>query len=369
MKKAWLKIKNGFLSYSRADRAGIIILVFVLLVFLGVKGYIKSLTPEPYYTKEQFDDIQLKWETILHDNEKASKKELTLFRFNPNSVTKIMLDSLDLPSPIKSNLIKYRSAGGSFTSKSDVRKLYGMTDSLFKLISPFIVIPKNKPQLLTKKEDSSAIKAIEGFFDPNQASINELKQYGLNTFQAKNIVSYRNSGGSYRQPEDLLKIYGLDSTTYKRIFPYLKIEVVEKPKTLIPEEFIKIELNSADTTDLIKLRGIGSVFASRIIKYRNLLGGFYESRQLMEVYGFTEEMFASVKIFVTIDTTKIERIRINYAEFAEIIRHPYFNKSNVNAILNEKDKNGPIRNLSELKELESIDGEFFKKVKPYINCR
>lgn len=368
MKKAWLKIKNGFLSYSRSDRVGIMILSILIFILLGIKAYIKRIPPEPYYTKEQFDEIQLQWNTILQENERDPERGKRLFIFNPNTIPEETLDSLKLPLPIKSNLIKYRDAGGTFKSINDLQKLYGMTDSIFRQIAPFVAIPQKKPRLQTgnvKKIEAD----ISGFFDPNTASLNELKKYGLNSFQAKNIVSYRESGGSYYQPEDLLKIYGLDSVTFKRIYPYLKIDVVLEPEKIVTIQQISIELNTADTTELVKLKGIGPVFASRIIKYRNLLGGYHHRKQLLEVYGFSEEMYRSVESFVTIDTTKIEQIRINYAGFSEMVRHPYFNKSNVSAILNEKDKKGPIRNLYELERLEAIDREFIEKVKPYVSCR
>nr|WP_321358143.1 helix-hairpin-helix domain-containing protein [uncultured Draconibacterium sp.] len=367
MRKAWLKIKNGFLSYSRGDRVGIIILSILILLLFGANAYVKRIAPKPYYTPEQFDEIQAQWNAAWHANENA--EVLSLFNFNPNIIDENTLDSLNLPRQIKRNMIRYRAAGGSFNSKNDLRKLYGMSDSMFQQIAPYIVIPEATVEPQTKNVEELEAKQPVGFFDPNTASKEELEGLGFSSYQANNIVSYRNSGGSYNQPEDLLKIYGLDSAIYSRIYPYIKIDVAVESEKEVPEELFTIELNSADTSDLVKLKGIGSVYASRIIKYRNLLGGFCDVNQLLEVYGFSEELFAAVKPSITIDTTAIKPIRINYAGFSELIRHPYFDKSNVNAILNEKDKNGPIKKLSELEVLESIDAEFIDKVRPYVTCR
>ncbi|WP_297101448.1 helix-hairpin-helix domain-containing protein [uncultured Draconibacterium sp.] len=367
MRKAWLKIKNGFLSYSRGDRVGIIILSVLILLLLGANAYVKRIAPKPYYTPEQFEEIQAQWNAAWQANDNAEL--LSLFNFNPNTIEESALDSLDLPAQIKRNLIRYRAAGGSFKSKNDVRKLYGMSDSLFQHIASYILIPKATVETQTNNKEEPKVEPPVGFFDPNTASKEALEDFGFSSYQANNIVSYRNSGGGYRQPDDLLKIYGLDSATYKRVYPYVKIDNVAEPEKEVPEELFTIELNSADTSDLVKLKGVGSVYASRIVKYRNLLGGFCNVNQLMEVYGFTEELFAAVKPSVTIDTTAIKPIRINYAEFSELIRHPYFDKSNVNDILNEKDKNGPIKKLSDLEVLESIDAEFIDKVRPYVTCR
>ncbi|WP_163322042.1 helix-hairpin-helix domain-containing protein [Draconibacterium mangrovi] len=367
MRKAWLKIKNGFLSYTRGDRVGIIILSILILLLLGANAFVKRIAPKPYYTPEQFQEIQAQWDAAWQPDENG--EVLSLFTFNPNIIDESALDSLDLPEQIKRNIMKYRAAGGSFKSKNDLRKLYGMSDSVFQYVAPYIVIPEATSKKQTKRTYEPETTQPLGFFDPNTAGKEELQKFGFTSYQADNIVSYRESGGSYRRPEDLLKIYGVDSATYKQISPYLKIEVVIEPQKVSPEELFIVELNSADTSDLIQLNGIGSVYASRIIKYRNLLGGFYMTNQLMEVYGFSEELLTSIKPSVTIDTTAIKPIRINYAEFSEMISHPYFDKSKVNAILNEKDKNGPIKNLSELEALESIDAEFIDKIRPYITCR
>ncbi|QIA09401.1 helix-hairpin-helix domain-containing protein [Draconibacterium halophilum] len=369
MRKIWLKIKNGFLSYSRGDRVGILILSILMLILVGGNVFIKRTSPEPYYTQEQFDEIQAQWNAVLQAKENGPEKSLSLFSFNPNTIGESALDSLDLPQQIKRNLIRYRAAGGGFKSKNDLQKLYGMSDSVFEQIAPFIDIPKPITKAQSKTVQKIEEKQPTGFFDPNTASKKELEDLGLNSFQANNIVSYRNSGGSYKQAEDLLKIYGLDSATYKGISPYVKINAMVEAEKVFSEELIMVELNSADTSDLIKLKGIGSVFASRIIKYRNLLGGFCSANQLMEVYGFTEEMFSAIQPSITIDTATIKPIRINFAEYAEMIRHPYFDKANVNTILNEKDKNGPIENLSDLEKLESVDAEFVEKIRPYVTCR
>ncbi|WP_321346725.1 helix-hairpin-helix domain-containing protein [uncultured Draconibacterium sp.] len=369
MRKSWLKIKTEFLSYSRGDRVGIIVLSVLIVALIGVRSLLNTKSPDPVLTQQQFKEIQQQWNFALQANESTLTKSLSRFNFNPNTIDESALDSLDLPEQIKRNMIKYRAAGGSFSAKNDVRKLYGMNDSIFQQIEAFIVLPIKNENVKLKNVEKAELEKPSGFFDPNNAGVTELQRFGFSSYQANNIVSYLNSGGSYQKPEDLLKIYGLDSATYNQIVPYIKIKVVAEPEKETSEELFTIELNSADTIDLLRLKGIGPVYAGRIIKYRNLLGGFHNSSQLLEVYGFSEEMFSAVQSLVTVDSTTIEPIRINYAEFAELLRHPYFDKSSVSVILNEKDRNGPIKNLAELEKLEFIDAEFIDKVRPYVTCR
>lgn len=84
-----------------------------------------------------------------------------------------------------------------------------------------------------------------------------------------------------------------------------------------------VELNSADTTVLKKVPGIGSVFARRIIKYRDLLGGFYSVEQLGEVYGIDEERYEAMKSWFSVDLSAIRQLLVNQLSAKELASHPY----------------------------------------------
>jgi len=93
-----------------------------------------------------------------------------------------------------------------------------------------------------------------------------------------------------------LKIYGIDSSFFKSIENYIHIEILEEVTPLVIKTVVaNVELNSADSTELVQLTGIGSVFANRILKYRELLGGFYSTAQLLEVYNFHVETFKKIE--------------------------------------------------------------------------
>ena len=136
-----------------------------------------------------------------------------------------------------------------------------------------------------------------------------------------------------------------------------------------PESEIRIELNKADSVGLIQLNGIGATYATRIIKYRNLLGGYYSKKQLSEIYNFPEETYTRIQSQIYVDTAQIVKIRINFAEFSELIRHPYINKVQVKALLTYRETNGSLKNLSELHAIKGFDIETIKKISPYVTCR
>jgi DNA uptake protein ComE-like DNA-binding protein len=105
---------------------------------------------------------------------------------------------------------------------------------------------------------------------------------------------------------------------------------------------IIVELNQCDSAALDRLPGIGPVLSARIIKYRNLLGGYADKRQLLEVYGLPAETFELVSSRVTADTTLLIKININSCDYRELVRHPYLSPGEVSSILRYRESIGRI---------------------------
>jgi len=145
----------------------------------------------------------------------------------------------------------------------------------------------------------------------------------------------------------------------------------QKTKTKFPAQKSKpihqiIELNSADTNELMKLPGIGPVFSNRIVKFRNLVGGFYCTGQLLEVYGMDSARYQKLLNKVSLDTNFIQQININEVTFKELLRHPYFDYEVVKSIFNYKDEKITIVNISELRSIETISDSLFITISPYL---
>jgi DNA uptake protein ComE-like DNA-binding protein len=368
MKKAFRQIVKENLNFSKQDRNGIVALSVIIFLFLAGNIIVGNIELKP---SSDFSAII----QALEDWEKHAKSEnenRTLFHFNPNNITEEALDSLNLPAFIKRNMMSYRSAGGSFVKPRDVRRIYGMTDSIFSQIESYIQIPA-AISYVSENKPVSEVETRPTFreFDPNQSSKDELLNLGFNQFQASNLIKYRESGGFFSQSEDILKIYGIDTVFYRSIKSYIRL--AEIPEEIPVEKTepipILIELNSADSLDLLQLAGIGPVFASRILKYRNLLGGFYGKQQLLEVYGFPEETYHAISENLTIDSLQVKQLRINFSGYAELIRHPYFEKRNVEAILNFRENNGPFLSQEQLLAEGLIDTATYAVIRPYITCR
>jgi DNA uptake protein ComE-like DNA-binding protein len=366
MNQSWKKIVRNFMAFQRSDRSAIIIIGFFILIVVVANLIVLQMHPKSSSDFSEVKAIINSWE--MARAEKVHSKNAVFFHFDPNTVSKEALDSLSIPKFIKQNISSYRKAGGEFKTSSDVRKIYGMNDSIFNLLEEYILIsPKpesngtySKP--ITKRQPLSP-------FDPNTIDFDRLCDYGFSEFQAGNLVKYRNSGGVFYKSFDLLKIYGIDSAFLMRINQFVQIERKDEEPDFGKNETLKIELNAADSSDLVQLKGIGPAYANRIIKYRELLGGYYNKEQIKEVYNFPEELYQQVEPYVFVDTTTINKLRINFSEFSELLRHPYFSKNEVKLMLDKRDRDGAYKNIADLQVLEGFDSEKVKKIRPYITCR
>jgi len=127
-----------------------------------------------------------------------------------------------------------------------------------------------------------------------------------------------------------------------------------------------LDLNNCDTASLVALPGIGPVLSSRIVKYRNLIGGFVTVDQLREVYGLSEETFAMISTMVKADSLVIRKILINEWDYKQLIRHPYFQRSEVSAILKYRELKGMITSFNVMLANKLISDETARKIRPYL---
>ena len=128
-----------------------------------------------------------------------------------------------------------------------------------------------------------------------------------------------------------------------------------------------VELNSADTTALKMVPGIGSVFAKRIIKYRDLLGGFYSVEQLGEVYGIDEERYEAMKSWFSVDPSVISHLFVNQLSAKELASHPYVSYKQARIIEKMIRKKGKLQGWEDLSLLEEFPEHEQQRLRYYLS--
>lgn len=108
-----------------------------------------------------------------------------------------------------------------------------------------------------------------------------------------------------------------------------------------------VYINSADTTELKSLPGIGSFFAKNIVEYRNKLGGFIEISQMLEIYAFDSARLETIMPYISIDSVNLSKINVNTDDFKTILRHPYIEYEDVKKIVNYRESKGMIKDWND----------------------
>ena len=237
------------------------------------------------------------------------------------------------------------------------------------------------------KEDPLPVRHVETFpFDPNTADSSQLIRLGLQSWQVRNIYKYRARGGVYRKKEDFARLYGLTVKDYHRLEPYIRISSDYQPAaTLVGDKANgangangtngtngvyprKIDstqhvvLNTADTTTLRQVPGIGIYFAKEIVRYGQRLGGYVSVDQLDEIADFPQ---ASKKYFV-VQQAHPKKLNVNQLTLQQLRRHPYINYYQARAIKEYCRLHGPLKSLDDLRLSRDFPPEVIQRLAPYV---
>lgn len=241
-------------------------------------------------------------------------------------------------------------------------------------------LKETKPQ---RKSAGSSLRTFPereitlAMFDPNTADSMTFLSLGLPPWMAKNILHYRSKQGRFRHPEDFRKIYGLTEKQFQTLVPYIRITEKSESRDTVRlltaqsaqrDTLFKyqpgtvIDLNSADTTELKKIPGIGSGIARKIVNYRKRLGAYCRIEQLQEIQLKAEKL----RPWFSIDAGQIHRINLNKASLERMMYHPYINFYQAKVIVEYRKKKGNLKSLKQLSLYEEFTPADFERLEPYI---
>jgi DNA uptake protein ComE-like DNA-binding protein len=209
-------------------------------------------------------------------------------------------------------------------------------------------------------------------FNPNTISYEEAIALGFPEKTAHILINYRNKGGKFYNAESLKKLYGMNEALYEKLAPYISIdnnkrkdEFKTENKFASKQQNIILEMNSADSLQWMQLKGIKAGRARMILKYKNLLGGFYSIEQLKEVYTFNDSLYNSIKANLTVNPALIQKLKVNTVDFKTMVHHPYIKYEGTKCIFALK-KNKKIT-ADDLRNSSCFSREQLEKVLIYLD--
>ena len=292
------------------------------------------------------------------------RRDSTAMRpFDPNTATLDDLLGLGLSKHEAVSLLKYRAAGKVFRIPEDLALCYGISDSLYRQLEPWVRI--GRKYAIAPEEYRTGRILPEPLppqpFRIDTVSVRYLRAIGaLSKRQAEAFVRWRDLSGIYDM-EELRDCYVVSDSVAAALEPYVifperKARPIEEP----------IELNTADSAALRSVSGIGPKTVVSILNYRERLGGFLRAEQLAEVPGVTERNYEKILKQIYCDSCKIRKIDINFASPKVLGKHPYIAPQALRKLLKARQLKGGWNTAGELVEQNILTREEAARLAPYL---
>lgn len=231
-------------------------------------------------------------------------------------------------------------------------------------------------------------------FDPNALTAEGWEARGVPHFVAGRIVNYGQKAGGFRAKSQVQRIYGLPDSVYQRLAPFMQLPAVLparggagyaaagrfgpgeggrefENKLRKPAHLQPFDLNQADTTQLMQIKGIGRGRAKGLVKYRAALGGYVSAHQLADFFMLRDapDLVDSLRKYTFVAAGYAPRpVLVNSATFDELWPQPLVGKPLARLIVAFRQQHGPFKTPDDLRQIKILKEEDFVKLRPYIRC-
>lgn len=305
--------QSGGNQINNSKALGVMALIALLLLFQVVTFVVGKIT-------KSRQSVKTSAEAAIE--EEIQKKKDTLLCFNPNTVTLDTLQMLGFTQRQAQTILNYRAKGGVFRVKRDFAKMYVVDSAKYRQLSSYILLPDNITPKYRKQNSAENFK--ERYKNKKETNaVTESKSE-----MASASEKYKDKAES--------SIYG---TKVKHI--YKKRE--------------KLNLNKADSAQLVSLYGIGPYFARKILLYKASLGGsFADTKQLMEIDRFTPDKFSAIENRIEVKQEDVVKFSFWEVEEDFIKRHPYIGAYRARGVILFLSRNRHLNRLSGRELLEKM---------------
>lgn len=293
----------------------------------------------------------------------------TLFSFDPNTATFEELVMLGLPKTAAASILKYRARGKVFSIREEFAACYGVSDSLYERLKPYIAIADEyAPRPLYDRAGRERRGRREIRREPfriDTVTVAYLRTIGFSFRRAEAFIRYRDMRGGLRCIEEVRECYVIGDEECDTLAAYI---IFPERDTVGGADIGNglVELNTADSAALRSVRGIGAKSVVQIMEYRRRLGGFYETGQLAEVKSVTESNFEKISAQIYCDSCNISKIDVNFARSQDMAGHPYISDRALRKLLKTRQLKGGWSTIEEMVEDKIFTRDEAAKIRPYL---
>jgi DNA uptake protein ComE-like DNA-binding protein len=316
-----------YFGFSRRETSGFAVLVGLLLLWLFLPTLLRPALPEydPAPDQRHLDELAAELAAQRQPRPFAGQRyarkkypsripvaQVSLAPFDPNTLTPTDWEARGLPHFVAERIVHFRDVIGGFKAKEQIRRTYGLPDSVYARLAPYIQLPDQLPARTAT--DYAATNRSTSKFPPRTA-------FPASTFARK------------------------------------------------PTHLAAFDLNTADTTQLMQIRGIGRGISSRIVAYRVRLGGFIRAEQIAEIYSLRDapDLVDSLRKYTFVKPSFAPApLDVNGAPFEELQSHPYVGKRLARVVVAFRQQHGPFKQPDDLRQIRILDEATFEKLRPYL---
>lgn len=358
-----------FLNYTRGQVRGLLALSILLLLLLAGLYWDFFFQPSRVESSDKLRAAVEAWEA---EKARADSLERAALRpFDPNRMDSSFFVKTGLSPTITSYIMNYRREGGRFRQMEDLRDIYDMDTSWYNRAKKHLRISEKDASEQQSRSKATPPQFRGDDFDPNQVSAEKLQSMGLKDWQAQNILSFRQKYRPFQSPEDIFEVYGIDSALARQIIPHVRIDSAAlsgNEDEAEKEPPAPININQADSAQLVEVRGIGGFTAEKVLEQREQLGGFHSLEQLIGIYPIDSARFREIRPRLKC-RGPVRKLSLNDAGFEELLAHPYLEYQMVSNIVAFREDLRDFKNVEELRNIELIDTVIFRKIAPYLEIR
>jgi len=138
----------------------------------------------------------------------------------------------------------------------------------------------------------------------------------------------------------------------------------ERPVTEQRAPSVQIELTKAHAQDLLVLPGVEPVLSQRIVRFREVLGGFHDIDDLYDVFGLDSSVVDDAKSWVTVDATLLRPFCLDTVSFRSMLRHPRFDVETTKKLMRARGRG--VHALDVVLLRSRLDSVTLHSVQPYL---